>query len=231
MARIVVAGAGAIGAAIAYHLALRGARRRRARRPGRDRLRRDGKGDGRRAPAVLDGGRGAARAGERPALQELGEPLFEQVGYLFLATTEDWGSRSSRSAAARRSACRSSASTPLASRACGPTTCSGRRSAARTASPILPASRASSSGARRRWGRGARADGRARRLPRDVLVVACGAHSPEAAAAPSCRSGRSCRQLVDVGPVDGVPADLPMTIEDETASTSGASATTCSGSR
>jgi sarcosine oxidase subunit beta len=54
----------------------------------------------------------------------------------------------------------------------------------------------------------------ARELPHDVLVVAAGAMSadlvPELAVRPLCR------QLVDVGPVDGLPADLPMVVEEET---------------
>ena len=63
MARIVVAGAGAIGAE--HRVPPRSARRRRrrARRPGGGRLRRDRQGDGRGAPAVLDRGGGAACAG------------------------------------------------------------------------------------------------------------------------------------------------------------------------
>ena len=88
MARVVVAGAGAIGASIAYHLAKRGA-----------------------AGVVLadvgeiaGGATGRAMGGVRQQFTteaevrlaqasvrlfaELGAPLFEQVGYLFLATTE-----------------------------------------------------------------------------------------------------------------------------------------------
>ncbi len=54
----------------------------------------------------------------------------------------------------------------------------------------------------------------ARELPRDVLVVACGAASLELV--PDLPIRPLCRQLVDVGPVADLPADLPMTIEDET---------------
>src|SRR6185436_8932230 len=54
----------------------------------------------------------------------------------------------------------------------------------------------------------------ARELERDVLVVACGAASPELC--PELPIRPLCRQLVDVGPVDDLPPDLPMTIEDET---------------
>ena len=87
MGRFVVAGAGAIGASIAYHLALAGA---------------DGvvlaeKGE------LAGGATGRAMGGVRQQFtteaevrlakasvrlfEELGEPLFRQVGYLFLATT------------------------------------------------------------------------------------------------------------------------------------------------
>ncbi len=54
----------------------------------------------------------------------------------------------------------------------------------------------------------------ARELMRDVLVIACGAASPELC--PQLPIRPLCRQLVDVGPIDDLPADLPMTIEDET---------------
>jgi len=54
----------------------------------------------------------------------------------------------------------------------------------------------------------------ARELRRDVLVVACGAASTDLV--PELPLRPLCRQLVDVGPVAGLPLDLPMTIEDET---------------
>src|SRR5207237_7055546 len=53
----------------------------------------------------------------------------------------------------------------------------------------------------------------ARDVPGDVLVVACGAASTELV--PELPIRPLCRQLVDVGPVAGLPADLPMTIEEE----------------
>ena len=114
VARIVVAGAGAIGASIAYHLALRGAD---------DVVLAD-------VGEIAGGATGKAMGGVRQQFtteaevrlaqasvrlfQELGAPLFEQVGYLFLATTEP-GPRRARGAprrSRRRSASRSSASTP-----------------------------------------------------------------------------------------------------------------------
>jgi sarcosine oxidase, subunit beta len=86
--RIVVAGAGAVGASIALHLALRGAR---------DVVLAD-------VGEVASGATGKAMGGVRQQFstapevrlaqasvrlfQDLGPPLFEQVGYLFLATTE-----------------------------------------------------------------------------------------------------------------------------------------------
>src|SRR5256714_11904308 len=92
MARIVIAGAGAIGASIAYHLALLGAddvvlaERER----------------------VASGATGKAMGGFRQQFsteaevrlaqesaklfRELGPPLFEAVGYMFLATSDEgWG--------------------------------------------------------------------------------------------------------------------------------------------
>jgi len=88
MARIVVAGAGAIGAGAAYHLALRGAR---------DVVLAD-RGE------VASGSTAKAMGGVRQQFstepevrlardsirffEELGPPFFLQVGYLFLATTE-----------------------------------------------------------------------------------------------------------------------------------------------
>ena len=68
MARVVVAGAGAIGASIAYHLAQRGADDVVLADVGEIAGARHRQGDGRRAPAVHDRGRGAAGAGERQAL-------------------------------------------------------------------------------------------------------------------------------------------------------------------
>src|SRR6266581_6792762 len=89
MARIVVAGAGSVGASIAYHLALLGAR---------DVVLAD-------RAEVASGATGKAMGGFRQQFSteaevrlarasqalfvELGPPLFEQVGYLFIATTED----------------------------------------------------------------------------------------------------------------------------------------------
>jgi sarcosine oxidase, subunit beta len=89
VARIVVAGAGAIGASVAYHLASLGARDVVLADRGR----------------VAGGATSKAMGGVRQQFstaaevrlaqasirffEELGPPLFDQVGYLFLATTEE----------------------------------------------------------------------------------------------------------------------------------------------
>ena len=89
MARIVVAGAGAVGASVAYHLALAGAC---------DVVLCD---RGEIAGGATSKGMGGVRQQFSTAaevrlaqasiafFEELGPPFFEQVGYLFLASTED----------------------------------------------------------------------------------------------------------------------------------------------
>src|SRR5205807_1822635 len=93
MARIVIAGAGAIGASIAYQLALAGAR---------DVVLCD-------RAEVASGATGKAMGGFRQQFsteaevrlakesaelfRELGPPLFEAVGYVFLATTDEGWAR------------------------------------------------------------------------------------------------------------------------------------------
>jgi sarcosine oxidase subunit beta len=88
VARVVVAGAGAIGASIAYHLALAGAREVVLADVGE----------------IAGGATGRAMGGVRQQFttqaevrlaqasvrlfERLGAPLFQQVGYLFLATTD-----------------------------------------------------------------------------------------------------------------------------------------------
>jgi sarcosine oxidase subunit beta len=58
----------------------------------------------------------------------------------------------------------------------------------------------------------------ARQLDADVLVVACGAGSPALAATRGVELPVRplVRQLVDAGPLEGLPDQLPMTIEAET---------------
>ena len=53
----------------------------------------------------------------------------------------------------------------------------------------------------------------ARDVVRDVLVIAAGADSTELW--PELPVRPLCRQLVEVGPVAGLPGDLPMVLESE----------------
>ena len=233
VARVVVAGAGAIGASIAYHLALRGARGRRARRRRRDRRRRDREGDGRRPAAVHDRAEVRLAQASVRLFRELGAPLFEQVGYLFLATTEQ-----GLAELEERRALQAALGVPVERvdagvvAACAPTTSSARR---------LPGGRDRRS--RRRDARARAARGRARgggagahrrararrRRPRRRLRRPVprgrGARGVEVPIRPLVR------QLADIGPVAGLPADLPMMIEARRRSTSAASAPTGCGSR
>ena len=149
MARIVVAGAGAIGASIAYHLALRGAS---------DVVLAD-------AGEIAGGATGKAMGGVRQQFtteaevrlaqasvrlfQELGSPLFEQVGYLFLATTDvGFAELEERRSVQASFGVPVEPVDPAYVDGLRSTTCSARASAARTGSPTRRASPASSSGGR-----------------------------------------------------------------------------------
>ncbi len=214
MARIVIAGAGATGASIAYALSRRGVR---------DVVVCD-------VGEVAAGSTGKAMGGVRQQFstaaevrlaqasirffEELGAPFFEQVGYLFLATSEDGLAR-------------------LEAR---------RDLQVGLGVPVEPANAAFVAGLRTDDVLGAficREDGvadptavtrhlvedaasvgasvleqtDARDVDRDVLVVACGAASPELIDVPI---RPLVRQLVDTDPVHGLPSDLPMTVEEET---------------
>jgi sarcosine oxidase subunit beta len=213
--RIVIAGAGAVGASIAYHLALRGAR---------------GVVLAERAE-IASGATGKAMGGVRQQFstepevrlaqasvrlfQELGPPLFEQVGYLFLATTPAGLAELEARAAVQRGL-----GVPV--EAVDALEVPGLR-----VDDVLGAALCREDGiadpagvtrelVRRAAERGVdvreRTDGRA--IAADVLVVACGARSPELV--PELPVRPLVRQLVDVGPVAGLRRDLPMTIEAET---------------
>lgn len=213
--RIVVAGAGAVGASIAYHLALLGARdvvlAERAE--------------------IASGATGKAMGGVRqqfsaaadvalvreslPLFRELGAPLFEPVGYLFLATTEEGLERLRERAALQRTL-----GVPVED--VDPARVSGLRT-----DDVLGAVCCWEDGVadpagvtrelvRRAAGRGVevREHTDAREVPHDVLVIACGTASTELE--PELPIRPLCRQLVDMGPVAGLPQDLPMTLEEET---------------
>jgi sarcosine oxidase subunit beta len=219
VARIVVAGAGAIGAAVAYHLALAGA----------DGVVLADAGD------VAGGATGKAMGGVRQQFtteaevrlarasvrlfEELGAPLFEQVGYLFLATTP-----TGLAALQERRETQRGLGVPV-------------EDADLAEWPLLRADDVLGSaicredgiadpvGVTRELVRRAVAGGvevreqsDALAIETETLVLATGAWSASVAE----RLGLELpvrplvRQLVDVGPVGGIPASLPMTIETET---------------
>lgn len=218
MARVVIAGAGAIGASIAYHLALRGA--------ADDVVLADiGK--------IACGATGKAMGGVRqqftteaemrlvqgsiPLFRELGAPLFEQVGYLFLATTE-----SGLADLEHRRLIQASLGVPVENvdagfvdglrvdDVLGATICreDGIADPAGVTRELVR--RAAECGVDVREGRDALS------LHADTLVIACGARSAEVARSRGVELPVRplVRQLADIGPVPDLPLDLPMTIEE-----------------
>ncbi len=212
MARIVVAGAGAIGASVAYHLALAGAR---------DVVLCD-RGE------VASGSTGRAMGGVRQQFstaaevrlaqesirffEALGPPLFLQVGYLFLATTAAGLARLEERTALQRSlgVPVERARVPDGVRAddvVGAVACWEDGVADPPATAKELARRAVELGVTLLEGTDAR------ELDREVLVVCCGPHSPELA--PELPIRPLCRQLLETEPL-GAPDALPMVIEEET---------------
>jgi sarcosine oxidase subunit beta len=215
MARIVIAGAGVVGASIAYNLALRG------------------QGDVVLADRaeIASGATGKAMGGVRQQFsteaevrlaresvrffQELGAPLFEQVGYLFVATTEEGADRLRARMEVQRAL-----GVPVedvdASRVDGLNAADVVAAGGCWEDGVAEPAEITRELVRRAAERGVDVRERtdARDLEGDVLVVAAGARSPELV--PELPIRPLCRQLVDVGPVAGLPRDLPMTIEEET---------------
>ena len=215
MARIVIAGAGAIGASIAYQLALHGAD---------DVVLAD-------SEHVAAGATGKAMGGVRQQFstaaevrlaresigffEELGRPLFEQVGYMFLATTED-----GLAALEQRVELQRALGVPVQSvdaglvegvdvdDVLGAVACweDGVADPAGVTRELVERAEA--------LGVDVREGVDARDVVRDVLVIAAGARSAELW--PELPVRPLCRQLVEVGPVVGIPDDLPMVLEAET---------------
>ena len=219
MARIVVAGAGATGASIAYNLALLGAD---------DVVLADPQGvAGGSTSRAMGGVRQQFSTAEEVRLAqasirffaELGAPLFFQVGYLFIATTEP-----GLSALEERRELQASLGVPvervdprevpglLVEDVLGAVTCRQDGVADPPAVCREVVRRAVELGVDLREGVSGPDVGR------DVLVIACGPWSREVGK----RAGVDlpirplCRQLVDTEPVDGLPELLPMVIEAET---------------
>jgi len=215
MARIVVAGAGAIGASIAYHLALRGA----------------GEVVLADRAEIASGATGKAMGGVRQQFsteaevrlaresigffQELGPPFFEQVGYLFLATSEA-GLEELESRAQMQRGLGVPVESVDASLVTGLNTEDVLGAVVCWEDGVGEPAEVTRELVRRaaKLGVDVREHTDAREVAHDVLVVAAGAFSPELW--PDLPIRPLCRQLVDVGPVPVLPVDLPMVLEAET---------------
>lgn len=215
MARIVVAGSGSVGACVAYHLALLGARDVvLAERAG-----------------IATGSTGKAMGGVRQQFssaaevrlaqesiaffEELGGSWFQQVGYLFLATSEE-----GLADLEERRELQAELGVPVeqvdprfvpglaAGDVFGAVFCATDGVADPPALTREVVRRAAELGVHVQE----RTD--ARELERDVLVIAAGAHSGEFGVDLPIRP--LVRQLLETGPIEELPTDLPMVVEAET---------------
>ena len=217
MARIVVAGAGAIGASVAYHLALRGAR---------DVVLAD-RGE------IASGSTGKAMGGVRQQFstepevrlardsirffEEFGARWFQQVGYVFLTTTEAGLAELETRMKLQRSlgVPVERVEVPAGVRGddvLGAVACRSDGVADPPAVTRELVRRAAELGVE------VRERTRADELEWDVLVVACGPWSAEVAAEQGVELPIRplCRQLLETAPLPDLPPDLPMVIELET---------------
>jgi len=218
MARIVVAGSGAIGASVAYHLALLGA---------------DDVVVAERAE-LASGSTSRAMGGVRQQfstaaevvlaresiefLAALGPRFFRQVGYLFLATTDD-----GLAGLEERRELQNELGVPVervdasvvpglaTGDVLGATCCwsDGVADPPAVAREVLR--RAAELGV------DVREHVAAEELDRDVLVIACGPWSADLGAQVGVELPIRplCRQLLETSPLEGLPDDLPMVIEVE----------------
>jgi sarcosine oxidase, subunit beta len=212
--RIVVAGAGAVGASIAYHLALLGA----------DSVVLCD------AEEVASGATGKAMGGVRQQFstaaevrlaqasidffRQLGTPLFDQVGYLFLATTEE-GLARLRTRAELQRGLGVAVEDVDAGEVRGLRTDDVFGAVICREDGVADPREAARELVRRAAERGVdvREHTDARELEADVLVVACGWQSAELV--PELPIRPLVRQLVDVGPVEALPETMPMVVEEE----------------
>jgi sarcosine oxidase subunit beta len=219
MGRIVVAGSGAMGAMIAYHLALLGA----------DDVVVAERGE------LAEGSTSRAMGGVRQQfstaaevvlaresidfLAELGPQFFRQVGYLFFATTQE-----GLDSLEERRALQQELGVPvervdarvvagLAVDDVRGATCCWQDGVAIPKAVALEVLRRASE-----LGVDVREHMPADELDRDVLVIACGPWSPQLAETVGVELPIRplCRQLLRTTPIDGLPDDLPMVIEEET---------------
>jgi sarcosine oxidase subunit beta len=218
VARIVVAGAGAIGASVAFHLASLGARDVVLADRGR----------------VAGGATAKAMGGVRQQFstaaevrlaqasirffEELGPPLFDQVGYLFVATTEE-----GLAVLGERRALQEELGVPVeevdpsyveglrTDDVLGAVVCSTDGTADPPAVTRELVRRATKLGVAVREGCDAT------KLEAETLVIACGPWSAEVGAARGVELPVRplCRQLLATSELD-LPARLPMVLEAET---------------
>jgi sarcosine oxidase, subunit beta len=223
MARIVVAGGGAIGASIAYHLAVRGARDVVLAERGE----------------IASGSTAKAMGGVRQQFsteaevrlardsirffEALGPGFFEQVGYLFLATTPE-----GMAELEERRALQEGLGVPVERFApeeverlargvavddvLGGVVCreDGVGEPPAVARELVRRSAA--------LGVDVREQTDAAGVPADIRVLACGAYSAEAAAPYGVELPVRplCRQLFETTPLPGLAPTLPMVLESET---------------
>jgi sarcosine oxidase, subunit beta len=217
MARIVVAGAGVVGASIAYNLALRGADDVVLADSGRVAGGATGKAmGGVRQQFTTAAEVALARASVR-FFESLGEPLFRQVGYLFLATTGAGAAELDQRLRVQREL-----GVPV--EAVDPSFVPGLRvDDVRGAVFCAEDGVADPGGITRELVRRAvdlgvelREETAGEQLERDLLVLACGARSAEVAAGLGVELPIRplARQLLVTGPLE-VPERLPMTVEAE----------------
>jgi sarcosine oxidase subunit beta len=216
MARIVVAGSGSVGACIAYHLALLGA--------ARDVVLAD-------RAQIASGATGKAMGGVRqqfstPAevrlaqesirfFEQLGAPWFDQVGYLFLATTER-----GRAELEQRRMLQAELGVPVES--VDPRFVRGLNVDDVLGAVFCPSDGVADPPALTReivrraaeLGVDVRERTDARELERDVLVIAAGAYSGDFGVELPIRP--LARQLLETDQIDGLPHRLPMVVEAET---------------
>jgi sarcosine oxidase, subunit beta len=223
MARIVVAGGGAIGASIAYHLALRGARDIVLAERGEIASASTGKAMGGIRQQFSTAAEVRLAQESIRFFEELGPGFFAQVGYLFLATTDE-----GLVALEERRALQTSLGVPVerlqpdevaafalgvfSGDVLGGFVC--RRDGVADPPSVTRelVRRAAELGVDVREGT------RAEDVAADVRVIACGAYSAEAAAAygVDLPVRPLCRQLFETTPIAGLSARLPMVLEVET---------------
>jgi sarcosine oxidase subunit beta len=148
--------------------------------------------------------------------EELGAPFFHQVGYLFLATSEDGLAQVRERAELQRGL-------GVAVEDVDAAEVRGLRTDDVLGAVICREDGVADPGATARelvkragaLGVDVREHTDAREVASDVLVIAAGWRSPEVAGV-DLPIRPLVRQLVDVGPCAGLPASLPMVVEEET---------------